>query len=102
MKPVETDRQAKQKETDKLIGEKTWLKSNIITNFIAYITGTIGGPIISFFKKNGFAIAEYISLVLFFYLKLVKHSWEECRLFFIKRLVSLKDKLQFIQKDLVG
>ena len=31
--------------------------NNIITNFIAYITGTIGGPIISFFKKNGFNIA---------------------------------------------
>ena len=31
--------------------------NNILTNFIAYISGTIGGPIISFFKKNGFAIA---------------------------------------------
>ena len=54
--PIETDRQAKQKETDKLIEEKLG-SSNIITNFIAYITGTIGGPIISFFKKNGFKIA---------------------------------------------
>ena len=54
--PLETNRQAKQKETDKLIEGKLG-SSNIITNFIAYITGTIGGPIISFFKKNGFAIA---------------------------------------------
>ena len=54
--PIETDREAKQKETDKIIGERLG-SSNIITNFIAYITGTIGGPIISFFKKNGFAIA---------------------------------------------
>ena len=28
--------------------------NNVLTNFIAYISGTIGGPIISFFKKNGF------------------------------------------------
>ena len=54
--PIETDRQAKQRETDKIIEGKLG-SSNIITNFIAYITGTIGGPIISFFKKNGFAIA---------------------------------------------
>ena len=31
--------------------------TNFITKFFIYITGTIGGPIISFFKKNGFAIA---------------------------------------------
>ena len=65
--PIETDRQAKQKETDKLIKGKLG-SSNFITNFIAYITGTIGGPVISFFKKNGFAIAAGI-LDLFFYSK---------------------------------
>ena len=54
--PIETDRQAKQRETDQMIKGKLG-SSNIITNFIAYITGTIGGPIISFFKKNGFNIA---------------------------------------------
>ena len=54
--PIETDRQTKQRETDKMIEGKLG-SSNIITNFVAYITGTIGGPIISFFKKNGFAIA---------------------------------------------
>ena len=43
--PIETNRQAKQRETDKLIEGKLG-SSNIITNFIAYITGTIGGPII--------------------------------------------------------
>ena len=57
--PIETSRQAKQRETDKLIEGKLG-SSNIITNFIAYITGTIGGPIISFFRKNGFAIAAGI------------------------------------------
>tara|TARA_B100001741_G_C16434655_1_gene542638 strand:- start:103 stop:999 length:897 start_codon:yes stop_codon:yes gene_type:complete len=54
--PTETDRQSKQKETDNLIKDKLG-STNFITNFIAYISGTIGGPIFSFFKKNGFAIA---------------------------------------------
>ena len=47
--PIETDRQLKQRETDKLIEGKLG-SSNAITNFIVYITGTIGGPVISFFK----------------------------------------------------
>ena len=47
--PLETDRQTKQKETDKLIRTKLG-SNNIITSSIAYITGTIGGPIISFKK----------------------------------------------------
>ena len=49
--PVETDRQSKQKETDKMIEGKLGSK-NFITKFIAYITGTIGGPIISFLGKT--------------------------------------------------
>jgi MFS transporter, PAT family, beta-lactamase induction signal transducer AmpG len=57
--PIETNRQAKQKETDRIIEEKIGY-SNFITKFFAYVTGTIGGPIISFFKKNGFAIAAGI------------------------------------------
>ena len=64
--PIETDRQAKQRETDKIIEEKLG-SSNIITNFIAYITGTIGGPIVSFFKKNGFAIAVGILSFVFLF-----------------------------------
>ena len=54
--PISTDRQSKQKETDKLIQSKLGSK-NIITSLMAWITGTVGGPIISFFKKNGFSIA---------------------------------------------
>jgi hypothetical protein len=45
--PMKTDRQSKQRETDKLIQGKLG-SSNIITNGIANMTGTIGGPIISF------------------------------------------------------
>ena len=53
--PIEAKRQAKQKETDEIILRK-FRSKNFVTNFFAYISGTIGGPIISFFKKNGFAI----------------------------------------------
>ncbi len=51
-----TDRENKQKENDKLISNN-FKSKNLITNFFTWIGGTIGGPIISFFKKNGFSIA---------------------------------------------
>jgi len=54
--PIETYKHAKQKEIDKIIEGKLG-SNNFITYFLAYITGTLGGPVVSFFKKNGFAIA---------------------------------------------
>ncbi len=54
--PIESDRYFRQNQTDKLIQNKLG-SNNLVTNLIAWISGTIGGPIISFFKKNGFAIA---------------------------------------------
>ena len=54
--PTKNDRQNKQKETDKIIINKFGY-NNFFTNIFAYISGTIFGPLISFFKKNGFAIA---------------------------------------------
>ena len=54
--PLSTDREKKQKETDQLIENKIGSR-NFITKPIAWISGTLGGPIISFFKKNGFSIA---------------------------------------------
>ncbi len=50
------DRRIKQLENDKLISSK-FIKQNILTQSLSWITGTIGGPISSFFKKNGFQIA---------------------------------------------
>ena len=51
-----SERYNKQKKSDKLISNR--LKSkNLFTQFISWIGGTIGGPITSFFKKNGFSIA---------------------------------------------
>jgi MFS transporter, PAT family, beta-lactamase induction signal transducer AmpG len=50
------DRYKKQKETDGLILNK-FKNKNLFSHFITWIGSTIGGPIISFFKKNGFSIA---------------------------------------------
>ena len=54
--PAPTERQESQRKTDKMIAEKLG-STNFATKFVAWISGTIGGPIISFFKKNGFKIA---------------------------------------------
>ena len=51
-----TERQINQKENDQLIAGK-FQNSNFLTQTITWISGTISGPIISFFKKNGFQIA---------------------------------------------
>ena len=53
---VSTERQINQKENDQLIAGK-FQNSNFLTQTITWISGTISGPIISFFKKNGFQIA---------------------------------------------
>ena len=50
------DRQNQQKENDKLISSQ-FKNENIFTKLITWVAGTISGPIISFFKKNGFSIA---------------------------------------------
>ena len=50
------ERQSKQKENDKLISNQ-FGKENLFNQFLTWIGGTISGPIISFFKKNGFSIA---------------------------------------------
>ena len=50
-------RKDNQKETDQLIQSKIGSK-NFITNIIAWISGTLGGPVISFFKKNGFKVSN--------------------------------------------
>jgi len=54
--PQPTKRQEHQKQTDQMIEQKLG-SSNAATKLVAWIGGTIGGPIFSFFKKNGFKIA---------------------------------------------
>ncbi len=96
--PVETDRQSKQKETDNLIKGKLG-SSNIITTFVAYITGTIGGPIISFFKKNGFAIAAGI-LGFVFLFKIGEAFMGRMSIVFYKEIGFSKGQIAIYSKGL--
>ena len=66
-----TEREESQKQTDQMI-EKRLGASNVATKSVAWISGTIAGPILSFFKKNGFKIAYRYLRFLFFFLKLEK------------------------------
>ena len=54
--PQPMDRTEKQMETDKMIQNKLG-SSNFMTKAATWLTGTIIGPVVSFFKKNGFNIA---------------------------------------------
>jgi len=51
-----TERQIAQRQTDQMIEGKLG-SSGFVAKIIAWISGTLAGPIISFFKRNGFKIA---------------------------------------------
>jgi len=55
-----------QKKTDENIQNKLG-SSNILTKIISWISGTVAGPIVSFFKKNGFKIALGILCFVFLF-----------------------------------
>jgi PAT family beta-lactamase induction signal transducer AmpG len=63
---LQTDRSESQKITDKMIEDKLGT-SNFLTKTIAWLTGTVAGPIISFFKKSGFKIALAILAFIFLF-----------------------------------
>ncbi len=62
----QTDRTKSQRRTDKMIEDKLG-SSNMITKITVWLTGTIVGPIISFFKKNGFEVALVILAFIFLF-----------------------------------
>ena len=60
------ERYSKQKENDKLISDKLG-NENLFKKFLIWIAGSISGPIVSFFKKNGFSIALGILSFVFLF-----------------------------------
>ncbi len=64
--PQPIDRVESQRQTDKMIEDKLG-SSNIMTKIVAWLTGTVIGPVISFFKKNGFNIAIAILSFVFLF-----------------------------------
>ena len=61
-----SNRYQKQKENDELISNK-FNKLNLLTKTFSWIGGTVCGPIVSFFKKNGFSIAMSILAFVFLF-----------------------------------
>ena len=96
--PILTDRSLKQKETDKLIESKLGSK-NIITSIVAWISGTLGGPIISFFKKNGFSIAIGI-LGFVFLFKIGEAFMGRMSIVFYKEIGFSKGQIAIYSKGL--
>ena len=96
--PINNRRQNKQKETDKTILKKLRSK-NIFTNFLAYVAGTIAGPIISFFKKNGFTIAIGI-LGFVFLFKIGEAFLGRMSIIFYKEIGFSKGEIAIYSKGL--
>ncbi len=61
-----SEREKKQKKLDTIISTK-FKKKNLISKFLIWVSSTVGGPIISFFKKNGFSIAMSILAFIFLF-----------------------------------
>ena len=93
--PLERDEQRK---TDKLIRSKLG-SSNIFTKSAAWISGTIAGPIISFFKKNGFNIAIGI-LGFVFLFKIGEAFLGRMSIIFYKELGFSKSDIAIYSKGL--
>ena len=96
--PNNNSRQIKQSENDKLIEEKLG-SSNKLSKFVAYISGTIGNPIISFFKKNGFTIAIWI-LGFVFLFKIGEAFLGRMSIVFYKEIGFSKGEIAIYSKTL--
>ena len=96
--PSNNSRQIKQSENDKIIEEKLG-SSNKLSKFVAYISGTIGNPIISFFKKNGFTIAIWI-LGFVFLFKIGEAFLGRMSIVFYKEIGFSKGEIAIYSKTL--
>jgi len=92
------DRSESQKKTDKMIEDKLGA-SNLLTKTIAWLTGTVAGPIISFFKKNGFNIALAI-LTFIFLFKIGEAFLGRMSVIFYKEIGFTKSDIALYSKGL--
>ena len=96
--PPPLERDEEQRKTDKMIRGKLG-SSNIFTKSAAWISGTIAGPIISFFKKNGFNIAIGI-LGFVFLFKIGEAFLGRMSIIFYKELGFSKSDIAIYSKGL--
>ena len=96
--PQPTERQESQKKTDEMIEGKLG-SSNFATKSVAWVTGTVAGPIISFFKKNGFNIAIGI-LGFVFLFKIGEAFLGRMSIIFYKEIGFTKSDIAIYSKGL--
>jgi MFS transporter, PAT family, beta-lactamase induction signal transducer AmpG len=92
------DRSEFQNKTDKIIQDKLG-SSNLLTKTIAWLTGTVIGPITSFFNKNGFKIALAI-LAFIFLFKIGEAYLGRMSVIFYKEIGFTKSDIALYSKGL--
>ena len=95
---TQIDRKESQRRTDKMIEDKLG-SSNLITKIIAWLAGTVIGPITSFFKKNGFNIALAI-LAFIFLFKIGEAFLGRMSVIFYKEIGFTKSDIALYSKGL--
>ena len=95
--PQPVDRAESQRQTDKMIEDKLG-SSNILTSVIAWLTGTVIGPVISF-RKNGFNIAIAI-LGFVFLFKIGEAFLGRMSVIFYKEIGFTKSDIALYSKGL--
>ena len=96
--PQNRDRHDSQKKTDLAIQKKLGA-SNFLTKTTAWISGTIGGPIISFFNKNGLKIALGILSFVFLF-KIGEAFLGRMSIIFYKEIGFTKSDIAIYSKGL--
>ena len=96
--PQPISREKAQRQTDQIIEKKLGL-SNFITKVVSWISGTVIGPIISFFKKNGFNIALAI-LVFIFLFKIGEAFLGRMSVIFYKEIGFTKSDIALYSKGM--
>ena len=93
-----TERVLSQKKTDEIIKNKLG-NNNFLTKILSWLSGTVGGPVISFFKKNGFSIAIGI-LGFVFLFKIGEAFLGRMSIVFYKELGFSKSDIAIYSKTL--
>jgi PAT family beta-lactamase induction signal transducer AmpG len=95
---LQSDRGEFQNRTDKMIQDKLG-STNLLTKTISWLTGTVIGPIISFFNKNGFKIALAI-LAFIFLFKIGEAFLGRMSVIFYKEIGFTKSDIALYSKGL--
>ena len=93
------ERKFKQNEADDIIMQKLGKNKNFVITSLAWIYGTISGPVLSFFKKNGFSIALGI-LGFVFLFKIGEAFLGRMSIVFYKEIGFSKSQIAIYSKTL--